>query len=310
MSQSPRPVRLALYDCEMHDRHVHSARFPVGPATLARDAPQNPGGACFLLGCVPATRIAATMPPEISAQPGAQPIAPAHAHRIAARDADSASRERSPLSILCLTAIGVVYGDIGTSPLYAIRECFFGPHRVPVTAANVLGVLSLIFWALIIVVTLKYHVYVLRADNRGEGGILALLSLVRTDHGRRGRQAVLLALGLFGAALLYGDGVLTPAISVLSAIEGLEVATPFFSPFVVPITVVILIGLFAFQNRGTTGVGVVFGPIILIWFTTLALLGIINIVRMPEVLAAVNPAHAIEFLMRNGMTGYLRSEEH
>jgi KUP system potassium uptake protein len=215
------------------------------------------------------------------------------------------SVEKSPLSLLCLTAIGVVYGDIGTSPLYAIRECFFGPHGVPVTQTNVLGVLSLIFWALVIVVTLKYHVYVLRADNHGEGGILALMSLVRADHHRGRRQAVLVALGLFGAALLYGDGVLTPAISVLSAVEGLEVATPFFSPFVVPITVVILIGLFLFQRRGTAGVGVVFGPVILVWFVTLAVLGALNIVQEPAVLAAIDPRHAASFLVENGIAGYL-----
>jgi len=176
---------------------------------------------------------------------------------------------------------------------------------VPVTHDNVLGILSLIFWALVIVVTLKYHVYVLRADNRGEGGILALMALVRADHGNRRRQAVLVALGLFGAALLYGDGVLTPAISVLSAIEGLEVATPFFRPFVVPITIAILVGLFLFQRRGTAGVGVVFGPVILVWFATLAGLGIVNIVHSPGVLAAVDPRHAVSFFLHNGIHGYL-----
>jgi KUP system potassium uptake protein len=222
--------------------------------------------------------------------------APRAAHAVA---------EKSPLALLCLTAMGVVYGDIGTSPLYALRECFFGPHSVPVSHANVLGVLSLIFWALVIVVTLKYHVYVLRADNHGEGGILALMSLVRADHHRGRRQAVLVALGLFGAALLYGDGVLTPAISVLSAVEGLEVATPLFSPVVVPITVGILIGLFLFQRRGTAGVGVVFGPVILVWFLTLAILGALNIMRAPAVLAAIDPRHAIGFLVENGVSGYL-----
>jgi KUP system potassium uptake protein len=233
------------------------------------------------------------------------PQPPAQAGISNDRRAAGAVSDKSPLGILCLTAMGVVYGDIGTSPLYALRECFFGPHGVPVTTANVLGVLSLIFWALIIVVTLKYHVYVLRADNRGEGGILALLSLVRADHRRPGREALLVALGLFGAALLYGDGALTPAISVLSAIEGLEVATPLFTPFVVPITVAILIGLFFFQRRGTAGVGGVFGPVILIWFLTLAVLGSVNIVREPAVLGAINPVHAVSFLVRNGVTGYL-----
>ncbi len=241
------------------------------------------------------------MTPTTASQQVPRPEAPSPRVTTEPQAAHSAS-EKSPLAILCLTAIGVVYGDIGTSPLYAIRECFFGPHGVPVSQANVLGVLSLIFWALVIVVTLKYHVYVLRADNRGEGGILALMSLARADHGRR---TILVALGLFGAALLYGDGVLTPAISVLSAIEGLEVATPLLTPFVVPITVVILIGLFLFQRRGTTGVGVVFGPVILLWFLTLATLGIVNIAREPHVLGAINPAYAITFLVENGITGYL-----
>ena len=204
--------------------------------------------------------------------------------------------------MLCLTAVGVVYGDIGTSPLYAIRECFFGPHAVPINPENILGVLSLIFWALVIVVTLKYHVYVLRADNRGEGGILALMALVHSGAREGRRRAILLALGLFGAALLYGDGALTPAISVLSAIEGLEVATPIFTPFVVPITVGILFALFLFQRRGTAGVGAVFGPVILLWFATLAGLGVVSIVREPSVLAAISPLHAVRFFAANGIS--------
>ena len=212
----------------------------------------------------------------------------------------------SPLSALCLTALGIVYGDIGTSPLYAIRECFFGDHAVAVSHDNVVGVLSLILWSLIIVVTLKYHVYVLSADNNGEGGILALMALVRSEEGKpRRREWILVALGLFGAALLYGDGMITPAISVLSAIEGLEVATPMLSPFVVPITVGILIGLFLFQRRGTAGVGAVFGPVMLLWFGLLAVLGVRSIVVEPTVLVAVNPLHAIHFFERNGMSGYL-----
>lgn len=219
----------------------------------------------------------------------------------------SESHRKSALWILCLTAMGVVYGDIGTSPLYSVRECFFGHHRVAVTHANVLGVLSLIFWSLAIVVTLKYHVYVLRADNRGEGGILALMALVhRVLRSENNRKFYLLtALGLFGAALLYGDGMLTPAISVLSAVEGLEVATPFFRPYVVPITIVILVMLFLFQRKGTAGVGAVFGPVIIIWFLTLALLGISNIVKQPSVLAALNPAYAVHFFRENGFHGYL-----
>jgi len=220
---------------------------------------------------------------------------------------DSESHQKSALWILCLTAMGVVYGDIGTSPLYSVRECFFGPHRVAVSHANVLGVLSLIFWSLAIVVTLKYHVYVLRADNRGEGGILALMALVhrvlRSENNKK--YFLLTALGLFGAALLYGDGMLTPAISVLSAVEGLEVATPFFKPYVVPITIAILIMLFFFQRKGTSGVGAVFGPVIIVWFLTLAILGISNIVKQPSVLAALNPLYAIRFFQENGFHGYL-----
>jgi KUP system potassium uptake protein len=207
---------------------------------------------------------------------------------------------------MSLGALGIVYGDIGTSPLYALRECFHGAHGVPPTHANVLGVLSLVFWALVIVVTLKYHVYVLRMDNRGEGGILALMGLVHTESGKRtGFRRLILPLGLFGAALLYGDGIITPAISVLSAVEGLEVATPAFTKFVVPITIVILVGLFLIQRRGTGRIGSVFGPIMLIWFGTLAIMGISGIVRDPSVLAAVNPAHAFRFFVRNGFHGFL-----
>jgi KUP system potassium uptake protein len=202
-----------------------------------------------------------------------------------------------------LTVIGVVYGDIGTSPLYAVRECFFGPHAVPVTRANVLGVLSLIVWTLVVVVTLKYLVYVLRADNQGEGGILALMALATRT--RRRRQWAIVGLGLFGAALLYGDGMITPAISVLSAIEGLEVAAPQLAPFVVPITIAVLVLLFLFQRRGTAWLGLVFGPVILVWFLTLALLGGLSIAREPAVLAAFNPLYAVDFFVHNGLAGYL-----
>ena len=207
---------------------------------------------------------------------------------------------------LALLAMGIVYGDIGTSPLYAMRECFYGAHAVPHTHANILGVLSLIFWSLIIVVTVKYHVYVLRFDNRGEGGILALMGLVAMDKARSPRvRAVLMVLGLFGAALLYGDGMITPAISVLSAVEGLEVATPFFKPYVIPITIAILIGLFLFQRRGTAGVGMVFGPVIFLWFSVLALMGIRGILWEPSVLTALNPVHAYRFFLANGLQGFL-----
>src|SRR5664279_4332009 len=207
---------------------------------------------------------------------------------------------------LAVLAFGIVYGDIGTSPLYAIRECFHGSHPVAVDRANVLGVLSLIFWSLILVVMLKYHVYVLRFDNRGEGGILALMGLVGMDKSRSAAvRRVLIVLGVFGAALLYGDGMITPAISVLSAVEGLEIATPFFKPYVIPLTIVVLIVLFFFQRRGTAGVGAVFGPIMLVWFSTLALMGIRGILWQPSVLLAVNPMHAIRFFIANGMHGFL-----
>ena len=207
---------------------------------------------------------------------------------------------------LSLLALGIVYGDIGTSPLYAMRECFYGSHPVALTTANVLGVLSLIFWSLVIVVMIKYHVYVLRFDNRGEGGILALMGLVGMDKSRRAAvRSTLVVLGVFGAALLYGDGIITPAISVLSAVEGLEIATPFFKPYVIPLTIIILILLFFFQRRGTAGVGAVFGPIMLVWFSTLALMGIRGILWQPSVLFAINPMHAIRFFMANGMQGFL-----
>lgn len=208
------------------------------------------------------------------------------------------------LMALSLAAIGVVYGDIGTSPLYAIRECFYGPHRVAVTEGNVLGVLSLIFWTIVIVVTLKYHVYVLRADNKGEGGILALMALVHRRVKGYGRWVVMV-LGLFGASLLYADGVLTPAISVLGAMEGLDVGNIGLGQFIVPASVVILVGLFLFQKRGTAGVGAIFGPIIVIWFLILGLLGIRGIMLHPSVLSALNPVHAFRFFAENGMAGFL-----
>ncbi len=209
---------------------------------------------------------------------------------------------------LALGALGVVYGDIGTSPLYALRECFHvhGVHGVKPTHDNVLGVLSLVFWALIIIISIKYLVFVMRADNRGEGGILALMALVppRLREARSGHW-VLVAIGLFGAALLYGDGMITPAISVLSAVEGLEVATPLFKTAVVPITLVILLLLFAIQRRGTAGIGALFGPVMIVWFLTLAVLGVIWIARAPSVLAAVDPRHAVRFFVHNGWHGFL-----
>jgi KUP system potassium uptake protein len=207
---------------------------------------------------------------------------------------------------LSFLALGIVYGDIGTSPLYAMRECFYGSHPVALTPGNILGVLSLIFWSLVIVVTIKYHVYVLRFDNRGEGGILALMGLVGMVKtlGPKVRRTLLI-LGVFGAALLYGDGIITPAISVLSAVEGLEVATPLFRPYVSPLTIIVLVILFFFQRRGTAGIGAVFGPVMLVWFSTLALMGIRGILWHPSVLFALNPWHAVRFFLENGGHGFL-----
>jgi KUP system potassium uptake protein len=210
------------------------------------------------------------------------------------------------LLALSLLALGIVYGDIGTSPLYAMRECFYGSHPVAVTPDNIFGVLSLIFWSLVVVVMLKYHIYVIRFDNRGEGGILALMGLVGMDKERGGAmKAMLIAIGVFGASLLYGDGMITPAISVLSAVEGLEIATPFFKPYVIPLTIVILVVLFFFQRRGTAGVGAVFGPVMLVWFSTLGLLGIRGILWAPKVLLAVNPMYAVRFFAENHGHGFL-----
>lgn len=214
----------------------------------------------------------------------------------------------SALLKLGVGALGVVYGDIGTSPLYAVKECFAHGHGVDPTFTNVLGILSLIVWSLILVIVVKYISFILRADNHGEGGILALLALVapKTEEGSRGAgRAVLVVLGLFGAALLYGDGIITPAISVLSAVEGLEVATTSVHSFIVPITVVILVGLFLVQKRGTAGVGAVFGPATLTWFVAIALSGIPWIARRPEVLAAINPVHGARFFAEHGGHGFL-----
>jgi KUP system potassium uptake protein len=210
------------------------------------------------------------------------------------------------LLALSLTALGVVYGDIGTSPLYAIRECFGEHHALMVNPANILGVLSLIFWSLLLVVSLKYLVFILQADNRGEGGILALTALVTPVRASAdGTRKVLVVLGLFGAALLYGDGMITPAISVLSAVEGLKVATPVFQPYIIPITVIILVFLFGFQSHGTGKVGAIFGPVTLLWFLVLAALGTHQIILEPAVFQALNPWYAIQFFLDNGRTGFL-----
>ena len=210
------------------------------------------------------------------------------------------------LFVLSLAALSVVYGDIGTSPLYALRECFHGPHAIAPTAANILGVLSLIFWSLVIVISIKYLVFVLRADNQGEGGILSLAALATPiKPSGRTEKIFLIALGTFGAALLYGDGIITPAISVLGAMEGLSVAKPALTPFVVPSTIAILVGLFLIQRRGTAGIGKIFGPVTLLWFSVLAILGIAQIFHYPQIFSAVNPFHGIEFFARNGWHGFI-----
>ncbi len=217
---------------------------------------------------------------------------------------DSGRKQRLALLI---GALGVVYGDIGTSPLYTLRECFTEPHGVPVTPGNVLGVVSLIFWSLVVIVSIKYLSLVMRADNRGEGGILALLTLAAPEGGsqRKPKGRLLIWLGVFGAALLYGDGMITPAVTVLSAVEGLKVATPVFGPYVVPIAVLILIALFRVQRHGTGTVGTVFGPIMCVWFFTLAILGINGIVREPGILLALSPGHGVIFLLSHGHAAFL-----
>jgi KUP system potassium uptake protein len=212
---------------------------------------------------------------------------------------------KSSLGALTLGAIGVVYGDIGTSVLYAVKEVFGGGH-VPFTHENVYGILSILFWTLTVIVSLKYVVLVLRADNNGEGGLVAMLALASQAVRDKPRlRATLLSVGIFGTCLFYGDGVITPAISVLSAVEGLEVVSPHFKRYVIPITLVVLFGLFAVQKRGTGGIGRFFGPITLTWFLCIAALGVVQIVGHPEILAAMSPHHALGFIWRNPGTSFV-----
>ena len=212
---------------------------------------------------------------------------------------------KSSLAALTLGAIGVVYGDIGTSVLYAVKEVF-GSGHVPFTPTNVYGILSILFWTLTVIVSLKYVVLVLRADNNGEGGLIAMLALASQAVKDRPRlRRVLLAVGIFGTSLFYGDGVITPAISVLSAVEGLEVVSPHFKQYVIPLTLVVLFCLFAVQKRGTGGIGKFFGPVTLIWFVTIALLGVSHIVNHPEILWAMSPHHAVGFMWAHPGTSFI-----
>jgi KUP system potassium uptake protein len=214
---------------------------------------------------------------------------------------------QSPRFTLLIGALGVVYGDIGTSPLYALRECFHDTHGLTVTPDNVLGILSLIVWSLVVVVTVKYLLFVLRADNDGEGGVLALMALTQRSHAGHPSRGLglLVVLGLVGVAFLYSDGMITPAISVLSAVEGLSIATDLFDPYIRPITVVILTLLFLVQRRGSGSIGSVFGPVMLLWFVAIGLLGLISLWRTPEVLQAVNPVHGVAFLAHHAELGFI-----
>jgi len=208
-------------------------------------------------------------------------------------------------ALATLVVLGVVYGDIGTSPIYALRECFSAGNGIDVSMGNVLGILSLIFWTLILIISLKYMVFVLQANNRGEGGTFALLALLRADRDEDSRRRrALILLGIIGASMLYGGAMITPAISVLSAVEGLQVAAPQLHNYVIPVTIAVLFALFFVQRWGTTSVGAMFGPLTLVWFGVLAVLGIRGILQTPEVLLAVNPWYAIEFFSTNGLQGY------
>lgn len=204
--------------------------------------------------------------------------------------------------MLALMALGVVFGDIGTSPLYALRECFIGPSGLSLTFGNILGVVSVMLWTLVLIVCIKYVIFVMAADNRGEGGILALMALVTSLKGafQKNHYGFFVILGILGVALLYSDGVITPAITVLGAVEGLAQATPQFQPFIIPISLVILIALFLIQSHGTAKVGVFFGPIIIVWFVAIAVLGLCSIIKHPAILSSLNPYYAISFLLHDG----------
>lgn len=220
-------------------------------------------------------------------------------------DQDEKMAKQRRLASMSLMALGIVYGDIGTSPLYALHACFYDGEGAAVNSANVFGILSLLFWALIIVISIKYVAFMMRADNRGEGGILALLALLDPWRSRGQGAALLILLGTFGAALLYGDGMITPAISVLSAVDGLRVAAPALKPWVMPVTVLILLMLFSTQRKGTARLGRWLGPIMLVWFSILGLLGLHGIIEAPAVLSSVNPYDAVRFIFNAPATAFL-----
>jgi KUP system potassium uptake protein len=216
---------------------------------------------------------------------------------------------RTSLAALCLGALGVVFGDIGTSPLYTLKECLLAAGGAEAPADDLFGILSLMFWSLIMVVTVKYLCFIMRADHHGEGGIFALLAIVperfRTTAKHSGKVTAMALLAVIGASLLYGDGVITPAISVLSAMEGLTIASPRFEPLVLPLTCGILVALFAIQRRGTGSIGKLFGPVMMVWFITLAVLGVYHIAQKPEILGALSPLHGAGFFLRHGIHGML-----
>jgi KUP system potassium uptake protein len=285
-----------------HPRPEGSAASDPPPARSASGSPQ-----------ASPQQPASAGPPTPLPLPGSAPPATGtttgfHAAAIPQRTPVETNPRGKRLAFLSLTALGIVYGDIGTSPLYALQQCFTSKeHTIPPTTANVYGVLSLIVWLLVLVVAVKYLVFIMRADNRGEGGILALLALILQQERRSmsRRRIVLVGLGLFGAALLYGDGMITPVISVLGAIEGLNVVTPAFQSMIVPISVVVLLLLFTVQRFGTGRVGTAFGPIMCVWFVAIGGLGLWEIAKEPRILAALNPLHGLRFFSDNGRIGFL-----
>jgi KUP system potassium uptake protein len=259
-----------------------STDIPVSVATAVRGEQSAPGRPTSI---EPATIGPGSMPPAAAAKNGYQ------------------TGEKKVLPLV-VGAIGVVFGDIGTSPLYTIRECFAG-GQLFIDHDSVLGVLSLIFWSVTLIVSVKYAAFIMRADNQGQGGILALMALALQKVGTERERRVIMILGMLGAALFYGDGMITPAISVLSAVEGLTVATNVFDPYVVPITAAIVVGLFLLQSRGTGTVGAYFGPVICVWFAVLAALGVLQIVQHPSVLAALSPHYALKFALEHGFVAFV-----